>query len=289
MQKNVGASIFLSLLPALLLFLTFLAFPFVTIVTTSFFEWRASGLRFVGVENYLDLWDSRAFRSALKNTAIWVGAAVLLHVPLAVLAAIILSRRVRGWKVFRTLFFMPNIVSYSALAIVFLGFYNARYGALNMVLGDLGLEHLQRDWLFDYNTALYALIATWLFHVGLYMIIVMAEIATIPGDLYESAVLDGASEVAQDFYITLPLLRNVIGTCMILTVTQSLIYFEGIFLTTGGGPANATLNLSMATYRNFENFRWGQANTIGVHIVVFGVLAILIIRRVFRIGEKFYE
>ncbi len=289
MHKRLGISIFLSLLPALLLFATFLALPFLTILVTSFFEWDARGLTFNWGRNYLELWDSRGFKAAMGNTAIWVGAAVLLHVPLAVVVAIILSRRLRGWKVFRTLFFLPNIVSYSALAIVFLGFYNARYGALNQVLADIGLEHLQTDWLFDFDTALYALIATWIFHVGLYMMIIMAEIAAIPQDIYEAAYVDGASELDQDLKITLPLLRNVIGTCMILTVTQSLIYFEGIFLTTGGGPANATLNLSMATYRAFENFDWGEANAIGMHILTLGVVAILVIRRVFRIGDKDFD
>ncbi|MEQ8400254.1 MAG: sugar ABC transporter permease [Roseitalea porphyridii] len=289
MQKSLGLSIFVSLLPAIALFVTFLAFPFATILVTSFFEWNAAGMTFNGGANYLELWDSRSFRSALQNTAIWVGAAVLIHVPLAAVLAMILSRRVKGWKVFQTLFFLPNIVSYSALAIVFLGFYNARYGALNMLLEDIGLGHLQQDWLFQYDTALYALIATWIFHVGLYMIIIMAEIASIPEDMYEAAVIEGASEVQQDWYITLPLLRNVIGTCMILTVTQSLIYFEGIFLTTKGGPANASLNMSMATYRAFETFDWGEANAIGMHIVLLGVVAIVLIRHVFRIGERDFD
>lgn len=288
MPQNIRLAIFLSLLPALVLFVTFLAIPFLAIVTTSFFQWDASGLTFNAGANYAELWDSRGFTSAMRNTAIWVAAGVFLHVPMAVVLAMILSRRVRGWKVFRTLFFLPNIVSFSALAIVFLNFYNARYGALNMALRDLGLEGWARDWLFDYNTALYALIAAWLFHVGLYMIIVMAEIAAIPEDIYDQAIIDGASELQQDIHLTLPLLRNVIGTCMILTVTQSLIYFEGIFLTTKGGPANATLNLSMATYRDFSEFEWGQANTIGVHIVILGVVAIVAIRRIFRVGERFY-
>lgn len=287
MLKNLRLSIFLSLLPALVLFVTFLALPFAMILATSFYQWDASGLTFIGVRNYVELWDSRSFTSAMGNTAIWVSAAVFIHVPLAVVVAIILSRKIRGWKIFRTLFFLPNIVSFSALAIVFLGFYNARYGALNMVLADLGLEHLQTDWLFNYDTALFALIATWIFHVGLYMIIVMAEIAAIPEDLYEAAIIDGANELQQDFHITLPLLRNVIGTCMILTVTQSLIYFEGIFLTTGGGPANATLNLSMATYRAFEDYDWGEANAIGIHILGLGVVAVIAIRKLFRIGETY--
>ena len=282
-------AIFLSLAPALALFAVFLAGPFLTIVVTSFFDWSAAGLSYAGFANYLELWDSRSFVSALRNTGIWVAAAVLLHVPLATVAALILSRRLRGWKVFRTLFFLPNIVSYSALAIVFLGFYNARYGALNVFLTDLGLETWTRDWLFDYRLALYALIATWIFHVGLYMIIIMAEIASIPEDIYEAAVLDGASELTQDLKLTLSLLRNVIGTCMILTITQSLVYFEGIFLITKGGPANATLNLSMATYRSFETFEWGEANAIGVHIVVFGIAAILLVRRLFRIGERYFD
>jgi raffinose/stachyose/melibiose transport system permease protein len=218
----------------------------------------------------------------MRVQTIWLAASTLVHVPLAVIVALILARKMPGWKVFRTVFFLPNIVSYAALAMVFVAFYNARYGMLNESLSGIGLSELRQDWLFTPSTALAAIIATWLFHVGLFTVIIMAEIASIPESLYEAATVDGAKAWQRDLFITLPLLRTVIGTCMILAATMSLIYFEGIFLMTGGGPADATLNLPMFAYRHYSQFNWGYANAIGVIILLMGVLAILTIRRVFR-------
>jgi raffinose/stachyose/melibiose transport system permease protein len=191
-----------------------------------------------------------------------------------------------GWRIFRTLFFIPNIISYASLSVVYLSFFNARYGLLNTILEDVGLDGLTRDWLFSTDTALAAIIMTWLFQIGLYMLLFMAEIAAIPEQLYEAAEIDGATEFQKDFLITIPLLRNIIGTAMILAATQSLIYFEGILLMTEGGPANATLNLPMFAYRNYSNFNWGYTNAIGVIILIFGIVLIVSIRQLFRVGRR---
>lgn len=286
MTKNFRKHIYLSILPAAVMFTVFMVIPIVIIFVTSFFQWDARGLVFNGLGNYERLLKDRAFKDALRNTAIWMAAATLLHIPFAALVAIILSKKLRGWKIFRTLFFLPNIVSYAALSIVFLAFYNARYGLLNSALGSIGLEHLQSDWLFQRDTALPALILTWVFQIGLYMIIIMAEIVSIPDSIYEAAQIDGASHLQQDFFITLPLLRNVLGTCMILSATRSLIYFEGILLMTNGGPMNATLNLPMFAYKEYSNYHYGYTNTIGFVILIFGLITIVVIRRLFRIGER---
>jgi raffinose/stachyose/melibiose transport system permease protein len=284
--KRFRGSIALALLPALALFGTFFVVPIGVLAGTAFVEWNASGVTFTGFANFVRLAGDDAFLAALRNQAIWMAAAVFLHVPLAVFIALVLSRRMRGWKVFRTLFFLPNIVSFAALAMVFLAFYNARYGMLNEALGFVGLEGLQQDWLFNPRTALAAIIGTWIFHVGLFMIIILAGIASIPISLYEAAAVDGAKWWQRDLYVTLPLLRNVIGTCMVLTATISLIYFEGIFIMTEGGPANATLNLPMFAYRNYTLFDWGYANAIGLVILIMGMAVMLSIRRLFGLGER---
>jgi raffinose/stachyose/melibiose transport system permease protein len=225
-----------------------------------------------------------AFWKAIVNTVIWLAAAVFLHLPLAVVIALILSQKIRGWKIFRTLFFLPNIVSYASLAFVFQQIYNPRYGFINNALDSFGFK--RQDFLFQSDTALTALILTLLFMVGLYMIIIMAEIVAIPESLYEAAAMDGATQTQQDFFIAIPLLRNVVGTCTILTVTQSLIYFEGILLTTEGGPRNATLNLPMLAYKHKELVDWGYANAIGVVIFLLGILSIVLIWRLFRVGNR---
>jgi raffinose/stachyose/melibiose transport system permease protein len=278
-------SIALALAPAVAIFGTIFVVPIGTLLVTSLFTWDSSGLEFAGIENFRRLLEDAAFWAAMRVQTIWLAASTLVHVPLAVIVALILARKMPGWKVFRTVFFLPNIVSYAALAMVFVAFYNARYGMLNESLSGIGLSEVRQDWLFTPSTALAAIIATWLFHVGLFTVIIMAEIASIPESLYEAATVDGAKPWQRDLFITLPLLRTVVGTCMILAATMSLIYFEGIFLMTGGGPADATLNLPMFAYRHYSQFNWGYANAIGVVILLLGVLAILTIRRVFRVRE----
>jgi raffinose/stachyose/melibiose transport system permease protein len=284
LTKAFKRNIYLSILPAFLIFSTFLILPIFILLITSFSRWNGGPLTFIGFANYLRLFNDPAFWKAIVNTIIWISAAVFLHLPLAVLVALILSKKIRGWKIFRTLFFLPNIVSYASLAFVFQQIYNPRYGFVNNALDSMGFK--RQDFLFQTDTALTALILTWLFMVGLYMIIIMAEIVAIPDSLYEAAAIDGATQTQQDFFITLPLLRNVLGTCTILTVTQSLIYFEGILLTTEGGPRNATLNLPMLAYKHKELVDWGYANTVGVVIFLLGILSIVLIWRLFRVGNK---
>ncbi len=277
-------NIYLSILPAFLIFSTFLILPIFILVVTSFSRWNGGDVVFIGVTNYVRLLNDPAFWKAILNTVIWIAVAVFIHLPLAVLAALILSKKIRGWKIFRTLIFLPNIVSYASLAFVFQQIYNPRYGFINNTLDSLGFK--RQDFLFQSDTALTALILTWLFMVGLYMIIVMAEIVAIPESLYEAAAIDGATQTQQDLFITVPLLRNVVGTCTILSVTQSLIYFEGILLTTEGGPRNATLNLPMLAYKHKELVDWGYANTVGVVIFLLGILSIVVIWQLFRVGKK---
>jgi raffinose/stachyose/melibiose transport system permease protein len=199
--------------------------------------------------------------------------------------AIILSRRIRGWRVLRTIYFLPNIVSGAALALVYVTFYNPRYGLLNQALGAIGLDST-RDWLYDVDTALPAIAATWVFTAGLVIVVVMAEIAAIPAEVHDAARIDGASRWQATRHITLPLLRNAIGVCVILVLLFTLAYFDGVYIMTGGGPANHTLTLSLYAFQEYSNSNWGYANAVGVLLIAFGLLVIVAVRALFRIGER---
>src|SRR6185312_1549699 len=189
-----------------------------------------------GLKNYRTLSHDAAFWAAMKNTALFAAAGVLLQVPVGVTLAIVLAQRIRGWRVLRVIYFLPNIVSIAALALVYLTVYNPRYGLLNQVLGAGGLR-TSRDWLFDLHTALPAVAATWIFTAGIVMILTMAEIAGIPVELYDAARVDGASPWQLTRHITLPLLRNIVGVCTILVLLATIGYFDGVYIMTGGGPA----------------------------------------------------
>ena len=127
-----------------------------------------------------------------------------------------LAQHPPGWKIFRTVLFIPFVISGAAYALVFALFYNPRYGLLNSTLGTFGLSD-DHDWLFSSGTALWAVAATFVFVLGLIIVLVMAEIASIPPDLYEAAEVDGATPVQRQWHITLPLLRNVIGTVVLIS------------------------------------------------------------------------
>jgi raffinose/stachyose/melibiose transport system permease protein len=282
---GMGLGIAVSILPAGLLFAAFFLVPLGVVIVTSLSDWGPIDFAFTGLENYRLLFADDAFWSALRNTALFAAAAALIQVPVGVAVAIILSRRIRGWRVLRTIYFLPNIVSGAALALVYVTFYNPRYGLLNQALGAIGLDST-RDWLYDVDTALPAIAATWVFTAGLVIVVVMAEIAAIPAEVHDAARIDGASRWQATRHITLPLLRNAIGVCVILVLLFTLAYFDGVYIMTGGGPADHTLTLSLYAFQEYSNSNWGYANAVGVLLIAFGLLVIVAVRALFRIGER---
>jgi raffinose/stachyose/melibiose transport system permease protein len=286
LQKGLNRSIALSILPAAILFAVFFVVPIATLAWSSFTIWDLRQLRFNGFGNYVRMFQDDAFVRGVANTAIWVGVATMLHVPLGVYLAVVLSKKIRGWKLFRTFFFLPNVISLAAWAMMYRSVFNQRFGLLNSALELIGLGAYTADWLAQTDTALFAIILSWFFNIGFYLIITMAEIASIPEQLYEAAKIDGATEAQQDRYITFPLLRKILGTCMVLAVSISLVGFEYVFLMTGGGPANRTMTLPLYVYRMYTIPQYGYSNTIGLATLLFGIIAMLLINRTFRMQES---
>jgi raffinose/stachyose/melibiose transport system permease protein len=283
--RGMGWSITLSLLPAVLLFTAFFLVPLGVLVVTSLADWNGIDFSYAGLDNFRALLHDATFWKALRNTALYSGAGVFIEVPLGIVVGIILAQHIRGWRVFRTIIFIPFVISGAAYALVFALFYNSRYGLLNGALGLVGLDR-GNDWLYSTSTALPAVAATFVFIVGLTMVLVMAEIAAIPRELYEAAEMDGASQLQRQWYLTVPLLRNVIGTCVLIHLLAYLGLFDLVYILTSGGPNDATVTLTLYAYRAYTNSDWGYANAIGVVTVVLGFIVIVGVRRAFRIGER---
>jgi raffinose/stachyose/melibiose transport system permease protein len=283
--RGMGVPIVLSLLPAVALFSIFFLIPIGVLVATSFTDWSLVGWHYVGARNYSRLLHDPTLWLAARNTAIYALAGILIQVPLGCAAGIILSQKLPGWRLYRTILFIPFVISGAAYALVFSMVYNPRYGLLDGFLGWFGLNHHQ-DWLFNVHTALPAVIGTFIFIVGFVMILVMAEIAAIPLELYEAAEVDGATHLQQQLRITLPLLRNVLGTCVLITLLGYLALFDIVYILTAGGPSNGTLTLVLYAYRIYTTGDWGYANAIGTFIILGGAVAIVCVRRGFRVGER---
>lgn len=260
----------LYLLPAVFFAVVFFIIPLVYIVYISFFEWNGLNImQPVGVQNYIDVLKDLNFRLAFKNTLVWMAAAVCVHIPLGLILALLLNRKIFGWKVFRILYFVPNVISITALAFLWYFIYHKDMGLLNWVLGLFGQEALARGWLTDLSTALPATLVPFSLYVGLTTVIFLTQLATIPEDLREAAILDGARGFQMDWYLYIPLVKPAVLTNLMLNVAFCLKNFEYPFVMTSGGPVNATTTLALYVYKKMMN-----ANQYGISMVgsIFTVL-----------------
>lgn len=288
MAKNKGY-IAMFLLPTIILFLIVYAVSIAILFGSSFTEWT-TGTKpvFIGLKNYVQmLTEDMDFRKGLLNTGIWIFLQSTVHVVIGVLFAIILNMKEFYWKFARTVFMIPNIISGAAVGMLFLCILNPEFGAVNSIIRLLGFNDFSQNWFMDYRTSFFAVTMTWLPYAAVVTILVLAEIAAIPDALYEAARIDGANEIQINLYVTLPLLRNIIGTCVLLSGTSMLQKLDILVMTTGGGPGNLTLNLPMYIYRTaLMDNNFGYSNTIGTFLVIFGIALVLLYRKIFKIGSS---
>jgi raffinose/stachyose/melibiose transport system permease protein len=274
----------LSLVPAIALFGTFFLVPLIALLITAFSRWGGIDFTFTGLANYKRLFVDPVFWKATGNTLFYCAASIVVQIPLGVAIGMTLSMKMRGWKVFRTIIFIPFVISGAAYALIFSMFYNPRYGLLNNMLAPLGVSG--RDWLFESSTARWAVAGTFVLILGFVVVVIMAEIASIPGELHEAAEMDGASLWQRQGYIILPLLRNAIGTCVLVRLLADIGMFDLVFILTSGGPNDATATLALYAYRAYVSGDWGYANAAGTIILLVGAILIVSVRRAFRIGER---
>jgi multiple sugar transport system permease protein len=220
-------------------------------------------LRFVGLENYTNLFRDPVFWLALRNTLTFVVAGGVLSVGISLGAALLVdARRVRGRAFFRTAFFLPVVTTLVAVSVVWRFLYHPRFGLLNHLLAAVGLPAV--DWLGDPRWAMPALIAMSIWkNFGFNMVIFMAGLQAIPGRLYEAARIDGAGAWQSFRFVTLPSLAPTFLFVSLSTAIGSFQLFSEPYVMTGGGPSNATLSVVLLMYR--EGFRWwnlGQAAAV---------------------------
>ena len=279
------------LLPCLLLFALIYLIPLCMVFGSSFFEWRSGGVfRFVGLGNYIHafLYDTR-MHAAIVNTIIWVLLQSIVHVGIGTVIAFMLSRKLRGWKVLRTIYMIPNVISAAALGVIFLNVFNPKYGLINSAISQITGSAFEKNWFFEQSSAFMTVTWSWLLYTGMIIILVLAGILAIPGDLVEAARIDGASEMEINFKVRLPLIRTILGTSVILAATSMLREFELIYLTTNGGPGETTLNLPLYLYKtSMTDNNYGYANMMGVVLILAGILTVYAINRLFRMNEADY-
>lgn len=287
MVKNrFWIALFLS--PAIVLFSIVFAASLAMLLGFSFTDWRiGSRVGFVGLKNYFNLVNDADFRKGFLNTIIWIVLQITIHVSIGTLFALILVKKEFYWKFARTVYMIPNIISGAALGMLYLCVFNPSFGAVNVFIRRIGFKDFFQNWFMDYKTSFFSVTMTWLPFAAVVTILVMAELAAIPESIFESAKIDGAGEYKINIYIVLPMLRNIMGTCVILAGTSMLQQLDKILMTTGGGPGNETLNIPLYIYRTaFTENNFGYADTLGVVLVFIGIALVILIGKVFKIGTS---
>ena len=275
------------LLPALILFCGILIAPIVMSGYYSFFDWNGIGDKtFIGFSIFVELFSSNSigFMKALGNALLLALLSVCLQLPLALGLALVLGRGIKGERIFLSIFFMPVLISTVVIGQLWLKIYNPDYGILNVFLRSIGLDSWTRIWLGLKETALGAVFVPVLWqYVGYHMLLLYAGVKSVPKELREAAMLDGATNGQVNRHIVLPYIKPIIRISVIFAVTGSLKSFDLIYVLTNGGPLHATevpstLMINMLFLRN----RYGMGSAIAALLIILCFVFALIINRVFK-------
>lgn len=282
------------LLPALILYFVFVLYPYGRAFYISLTSWRgtSASMPFVGLDNYRDLLQETRFLEALTRNGQLLVVLPLVTITIALLFAALFTQGgkgqgVRGAPFYRIVFFFPQVISAVIVGILFTYVYNPQYGILNGVLGTVGLSSLERAWLGDPSTILWAIAAVAIWSgVGFYMVIFIASMQSIPTSFYEAAVLDGAGKWRQFKDITLPLMWETIRTALIYLAIAALDFFTLVQVMTGGGGGVAARRSEVAAIymygEAFTRSRWGSASAVGVILLLLTLLLSVVVMRLTR-------
>lgn len=260
--------------PALLLMATFVVWPVVSAVRMSFFRWKGFGPMddFVGLRNYEQVLTDEVFRDAVGHNLTIVGLSIAVQLPLGLLLAVLLNRKIRGRGLLRTIVFVPYVLAEVIAGVVWFQLLQPRSGLIEEILTTVGITPPDQGFLGTPDLALWTVfvVLTWKY-LGLAVLLFLAGLQGVPDELYEAAQLDGASWWQTQRSVALPLLGPTIRTWAFLSMIGSLQLFDMVWILTGGGPANATT--TMATYLVSQGTQRGNYGIAGAASVVLFVVA----------------
>lgn len=288
LERRYFPWVYLFLLPTLVVFFVFYAKPIYTLITTSLTKWDGFNEPvFLGLDNYVKILTNSSASISLKNLFLWALLAMTLHVGYGIVMAFIWYYKPAGWKISRTVFMIPNVISPAAFALIFRFLMNNEMGAVNTIIRNFFPE-FNIQWFFESPYAFWAVTFTWLFYSVVVSLIVYNDLCSIPASLTEAAKIDGSSSWNTIRRIYLPLCHNSIGTSIICSITSRIAMYEAIALTTNGGPGSDTMSLSVLMMRAIMDYNYGFANAIGVVLVIFGIVVLVLVNKLFRMGESDY-
>jgi ABC-type sugar transport system permease subunit len=284
------------LAPAALVLLLFMAIPMVNAIILSFQSWNGmSPPTWTGFSNYGALFHDRVFLIALGNTAYFTIVTVVFQSIIPLLIASLLNSGIRGSTVFRTLYFMPVIISLAISGLLWAMIYEPNFGVLNGLLRSIGLGNFTQLWLASRTTVMPSVILVSIWQsLGFYLVIYFAALQNIPKELYEAALIDGANAWDRLVNVTIPMLRPVMVLVIVLNTINGVKVFDQIWVMTAGGPNHASDTLGTYLYSmafgamGSSNPQLGYATSIAIVILVLSFILSIIQIRLGRRNEIEY-
>ncbi|WHY78143.1 sugar ABC transporter permease [Neobacillus sp. WH10] len=283
MQKNLVLVTFL-FIPTILISL-FMIYPLIRLVALSFTSWDGLSLTktFVGLTNFKKiLFDSPEVWLSLKNNGIYfVGH--LLFIPIELFLAYLLDNRVRYSKMFKTITFLPYMINTVAVACMFIFLYSSQDGVLNSMLQFFHMDKI--GWLSDPNIVNYSLtgVSLWKFS-GIHIILFLAAFQSLPTDMIEASIIDGASTFKQFYHIVLPNIKPVVEIVLFLNVRGALQIFDIPYVMTSGGPNHASETFTVQTINTaFQYQNFGLACAMAIVLMIIIIIISIIQKKLFNL------
>lgn len=275
--------------PALLWFLAIVLVPVLQSTYYSFLDWDGfTQAKWVGLANYKEMFQNDLFWLAIGNTLVLAAGSVFIQLPLAMILALVLASGVRGERFYRTVYFVPVLVSSTVISQLWIKVYHPRYGMLNTLLDMLHLEQFKHEWLADTSTALMAVLIPMVWqYIGYHMLLFYSAAKSVSPDIIEAAKVDGANKVQTAVQVVMPQIIPMIRASTIFAVIGSLKSFDLVYILTNGGPLHVTEVPTLQMYTDiFSNRDYGSASSIAVFLIIECLLLTLLVQKLFSKIEK---
>ena len=288
-RKDYGVAA-LFLLPAVLLMVVFVIYPIISNVVLSFQSWKGifgTPKKFVGWENYIKVITNESFGRSMANAGIFMVVGFLIQMPLSFGLALLVTSKIKGKNLFRTVYYLPVILGTATVAVMWKNLMNPNYGVIMEILKKIGAEGAVFDWLNTHwlNVWIVALVNCWK-SSGYNMLIFCAGLVTIDETLNEAASIDGCTGWQRIRYITLPLSKNSFKVYSILCITGCIKTFDIIWSMTAGGPNATSSTPGILLYLNAYQFKlMGRSAAIAIILLVLGVVLSILCNRIFKQEE----
>ena len=292
-HENVGL---LFALPAVVYMLIFVGYPIVHNIILGFqdvdvMNFLRGQKHFVGFENYVELFHDEVFFKSVGNTLVFTVCCLFFQFLIGFALAMFFNRKFSFARPVRGILMMPWMIPMTITALMFKFMFSTKVGVVNNILTGLGITSANIEWLTNQNIAMIpVIIANVWIGIPFNMILISTGLTSIPGEVYESAAIDGAGPFQQFIRITLPLMRSTIESILVLGFIYTFKVYDLVYVMTSGGPVNSTQLMSTYSYKlSFDNFLYSKGSAVANALLVILLLVGIVYLRITTRGEDAYE